>query len=134
MNIAAVMDEIGVALDTIDGLRVHPWNRSKITPPAALVTLPSLVTYDQTYGRGSDRVELDVVVLVGKASDRASRDQIARYADGSGTHSVKAALEARTWTTCHEVTASECEFATYTVAGTDYLGAVFALVIHGQGA
>ena len=132
MNIAAVMDELGAVLAGVPTLRVHPWTRRQVNPPEALLALPD-IDYDSTYGRGSDTLELDITVLVGAASDRASRDTIARYADGAGPHSIKQALDAHAWTTCDEVTVVRCEFATVTVAAVDYLGAVFTTRITGAG-
>lgn len=133
MNIADVMDEIGTALGEIDGLRVHPFPARKITPPAAVVLLPELITFDATYGRGSDTIQLDIVVFVGAASDRASRDLVAAYADGSGASSVKAALEAHTWTSCDDVHAKSCELGAVRSGDAEYLGAIFTLSITGQG-
>lgn len=129
------MDEIGERLGTIDGLRVKPYWANSVAPPAALVSLPDRIEYDQTYGRGSDSMDLEVLVLIGKASDRASRDKIARYANGSGEGSVKATLEATGYETCDDVRVVSCEFGTEPIAGGGaYLVAVFQLNITGSGA
>lgn len=83
MNLGSVMQEIADRLDTIDGLRAYPYPLDG-TPavPAAIVTYPDRYVFDETYGRGMDRMELPVVVLVGRVYDRVARDQIARYLGG----------------------------------------------------
>lgn len=134
MNLADVMDEIAARLDTIAGLRVHGHPPDKITPPAAVVTYPDTYNYDQTYARGMDRLDLPVVVLVGKVSARASRDDLARFADGSGAASVKAVLEAGTYTAFDTVRVTGAEFDVIAMAGVEYLGATFRLDIAGEGA
>jgi hypothetical protein len=93
MNLADVMDAVGDRLDTIAGLRVFAYPPGSVTPPAAVVSYPEGIEFDATYGRGSDRMTLPVVVVVGKASDRAARDKLGAYCDGSGASSVKAVLE-----------------------------------------
>lgn len=134
MDLAAVMDDLGVALETIPGLRVFPYWADRITPPAAVVGWPEPLTYDSTLRRGADQVELPVMVLVGKVDARTSRDTVAAYADGDGERSVKAVLEAYTPTAFDSVRVTRCEFGVMTVAGTDYLAATFYLDIIGKGA
>lgn len=135
MNLEAVAGELALALKTITGLRVPPWGVESISPPAAVIALPERIDYDGTYGRGSDRFpDLGVVVLVGQPEQRASRKAIAAYADGSGAKSVKAKLEAYTYTTCDSVRVAWAEFDTARYAGTDYLAAIFHLDITGKGA
>lgn len=93
MNLADVMDQIGDRIDTIDGLRVYRYPPDNVQVPAAVVTYPEDYTFDATYGRGMDRLTLPVIVMVGRVSDRKSRDQLAAYCDGSGEKSLKAAIE-----------------------------------------
>jgi hypothetical protein len=134
MDLNAVMDEIATELDTMTGLRVHGHPPASITPPAGVVSYPERVAYDQTYGRGMDRIErLPVILLAGKATDRAARDKVAGWAAGSGAGSVKAVLEANEWTSCHTVVVTECTFDVVTIAGVDYLAAMFDLDIAGAG-
>lgn len=134
MDLAAVMDEVAAHLKPIDGLRVYAYPPDDVTPPAAVVAYPDTLTYDATYGRGTDRMSVPVVVLVGKVSDRASRDRLAVYADGSGERSFKAALEVEDYTTCDFVRVESAEFDVMRMAGVDYLAATFTLDIAGEGA
>lgn len=134
MNIADVMDELGTALDTIDGLRVFPYWADRVTPPAAVVAWPDPVTYDETFGRGMDKITIHVFVIVGRFDARSTRDRLAKYLDGSGGDSIKATLDGGTYTSCDSVTVQQAVVDSYIVAGTEYLGSDFTLLIVGRGA
>lgn len=134
MNLAGVMDDLGSALETIEGLRVFPYWTDRLTPPAAIVGWPEPLTFDATFGRGSDRTEIPIYVAVGKVDARSARDTMARYADGSGTHSVKAAVEAFDATAYDSARVIRVEFDVLTVAAVDYLSATFFVDITGSGA
>lgn len=134
MNLGQVMDDLGAALATIDKLRVFPYWADKVTPPAAVVTWPDPLTYDATMIRGADQAELDVLVLVGKVNARSARDALAKYADGSGEHSVKTAVESHQATAYDTARVARAEFGVITVAGVEYLAATFTIEITGRGA
>lgn len=133
MNLADVMDEVGAAAETITGLRVAPYWADRVTPPAAVIAWPDRYDYDATFGRGADRLTLPLIVLVGRVDQRTARDALAAYADGSGARSIKAAVEAGTYTACDSVRVQDCEFSVITVAAVEYLAGTFALDIIGTG-
>lgn len=133
MNLGNVMDEIGTALDTITGLNVFPYWADRVVPPAAVVAWPDPVTYDSTMARGSDDLTLSVIVLVGRFDARTTRDRMSRYLDGSGAASIKAVLEAATYTTLDAIRVATATVDTYTSAGVELLGAEFQLQITGRG-
>lgn len=136
MDLAAVMDALAARLGTIAGLRVHAYPPTSLTPPAAVVSYPDTYDYDETYGRGSDRMTLPVVVVVGKVSDRSARDQLGAYLNGSGDRSVKAVLESEsvTYAAFDSVTVKSAEIDVVTIGGTDYLAATLNLDVYGKGA
>lgn len=135
MNLGAVMQAVADRLKTITGLRVYAYPPDTVQSPAVVVTYPGTYTYDATYGRGMDRIEdLGVVALVGNVSDRASRDKIAQWANGSGATSLKAVLESGTYTAFDTIRVTRVEFDIVSVAGVEYLAATFTLDIAGQGA
>ena len=135
MNLEAVAAELSTALASISGLRRPAWGVERITPPAVVIPLPERIDYDATYGRGSDQYpDLPVIVLVANPTQPAARKAIAAYADGSGPKSVKAAIEAHTYTACDSVRVAWAEFDSAKYAGTDYLAAIFHLDITGKGA
>lgn len=137
MNVADVMDELGTHLQAVSGLRVYPYNADKVSAPAAVVTLPDEITYDATFGRGSDSLTLDVYVFVARIDQRTGRDALAAYLDGAGSRSIKAALDNSstiTYTSCDVVRVASAAVEPLTSGGIDYLGVVFSLEITGNGA
>ncbi len=137
MNLANVMDEIGTALETIPHLRVFPYNADRVTPPAVIVDWPEEISYDATFGRGADQQTLKLIVAVARMDARSTRDRLAQYLDGSGAHSVKAAVDSSDtviYTACDAVRVAKAQVAIVTIGGVDYLGATFDVEITGQGA
>lgn len=133
MNIDDAMTQLGTQLDTITGLRVFPYPPDSLNPPAAIVAWPDRIVYDGTYRRGMDRLTVPVVVLVARTSDRASRKELAAYMDGAGTKSIKAVLEAGTYTAFHTLRVMEGEFDIIRVGATDYAAITFDVDIAGSG-
>lgn len=133
MNLAAVMDQISARLDTIADLRCFAYPPDTLQPPAAVVSYPEDYTFDETYGRGSDRLSLPVVVVVGKVSDRTTRDRLGAYVNGSGASSVKAVVESGTYTGFSSPRVTNVEFDVVEIAGTNYMAALFNLDIFGPG-
>lgn len=134
MNLADVMDDLGAALDTIDGLRVHAYGADRITPPAAVIAWPEELTYDAAMQRGADQAEIPVVVLVARADVRTARDVLARYCDGVGAHSVKSAVDGYTATAYDSARVMRVEFGPATFAAVEYLAATFYIDVIGKGA
>jgi hypothetical protein len=135
MDLGAVMDEVGDRLDNITGLRVHRYPPDDVSPPAAIVSYPETITYDETMRRGMDRYpDLSVAILLGKVSARATRDAISVYADGAGDRSIKAVLDGGDYESCDSVRVTGAEFDVVTIAAVDYLGVMFNLDIVGPGA
>lgn len=129
-----VADELSDRLDTIAGLRCFGYPPPTVTPPAAIVSYPERIVFDETYGRGMDRVEAwPVLIVVGKATDRAARERIYDYAAGSGSKSVKAVLESGTYTSFDTIRVVDCTFDVVTIAGTDYISALFTVDIAADG-
>jgi hypothetical protein len=128
-----VAGEIVTQLETIDGLRCHKGPPDSITPPAGILVLPDSIDFDQTYGRGSDRITWPLLVVVGRVSDRTVMTRIGAYCDGSGARSVKAVVEAGTYTAFDSLRVTRVEFDVLNWQNTDYHAAIFELDIFGQG-
>lgn len=133
MNLADVMDELGAALDTIDGLRVTAWPADRIQPPAAVVGYPITYTFDVTMGRGVDELQIPVAVIVSRVSVRAARDELAPYCDGSGASSVKAALQGASYTAASSVRVRSIDFDPFDYNAIQYLAATFTVDVYGSG-
>ena len=94
-SLTVVRSGVKDRLATIDGLRASATLPSVINPPAAWV-MPApgrFIDWDTTMSRGTDDMYLVVYLVVGKASDRAAQDTMDAYLAGSGTQSIKAAVE-----------------------------------------
>lgn len=125
LDLGSVMDAIGVRLGTIAGLRVADYPSDAANPPQAIVSLPETVEYDTVMGRGADRVVIQVTVLVGKVSDRAARDALARYVSGEGASSVKTAVDGDLGGAVHSARVTGATINIVTIQAIDYLGASF---------
>lgn len=123
--VADVMDELDAALDSIDGLRSHPYETDKVTPPAAIVHWPESIDFDSTMSRGSDLVNIPVTVVVGRSDQRSSRDRLSKYLDGSGPDSIKTVIETHESTAWDSARVVKAEIGAVTIANVTYLSATF---------
>jgi hypothetical protein len=133
VNLADVADQVAAAAATT-GLRPHPRATGAIHPPALVVGIPESIEFDATYGRGCDVVTVTLFVLLGRASERAGAEALLGYMSGSGEASVKAAVEAGTYTACDDVHVATAAAGVITADGVDSLGATFTATITGRGA
>ena len=112
---------------------MFPYSADRIVPPAAIVGWPDPITYDATMARGADTLTVPLFVVVGKLDARTSRDRLAKYLDGTGADSVKAAVESGTYTAIDSVRVQTAHVDGISVAGVEYLGAIFQLDLIGTG-
>jgi hypothetical protein len=135
VNLADVMDEVAARLAAVDGLRPFAYPIRDPHPPSAIVAWPEQLDYDSTYVRGMDRITVPLVVVVGAPEERASRDRLADYCNGSGPRSVKAAVEnPGAGAAFDSVVVTGAVFDVYTYPAGPLLTAIFSLDIAGQGA
>lgn len=130
LDLNATLDAIGVRLATIPGLRVYDYPPDTIAVPAAVVGYPDTVTYDETMARGTDSTVLTVTVLVGRVSDRASRDALAAYLAGTGASSIKAAVDGPLGGAVKDARVAAAAVLTITVAGVEYAAAAFSVEVY----
>lgn len=133
MNVLSVANELKTQLQTITTLNVYVGPVRSVTPPAAVIVLPDNIQYDQTFGRGSDRMTWPILLLEGLSADENLVERIGQYANGSGATSIKAVIEAGTYTSFHTVRVSSADFDTLTWEGIDYQAVLFELDIFGAG-
>jgi len=134
MILVDVMDQIGAALETIDGLRVRPYTEQRVTPPAGMVTLPTRIDYDETFGRGADAILLPVIIFVGRVDAGSSHRALGTYVDGTGAHSVKRAIEEHDPQGAYDFAhVQDAQFLVMSVAGIELLTATFRVRIVGKG-
>lgn len=138
MIIGDLMDELAGKLASAPSLTggASATPGTRITAPAAVVVYPSSIAFDQTYARGRDKVEGQVVVFIGRPNEPQTRDLLTRFADGDGPDSVKALLEddpANQYTTCDTVSINSVEIDVYDHEGVPHVVAAFDYVIYGPG-
>lgn len=137
MDLENVAAELTTQLDTIEGLRPYGYPPDSISVPSgggvAVLSLPTDIDFDKTYGRGMDRITWPLLVIVGKVTDRTVPERLYPYLSGSGASSIKAVLEAGSYTSLHTLRVGRAEPDVITWQGTEYVGAVFELDIAGQG-
>lgn len=62
--------------------------------PAAIVTNDMQVSWDQSMARGLDKYDMQVLLVVARATEKQGQALIGEFCAGSGPKSLKAALEA----------------------------------------
>lgn len=119
--VSEVMDDIGTALATVDGLRAFNGPPKSAQPPFAFPDFPELINFDCTFRRGCDRAEFTVVVGIADVVDRSVWEQILAYVD-----TIKGALDDCAGQTCR---VTKAQIRPVLLAGTSYMGAIFTLDI-----
>ena len=92
MQPSQVRDGLKTRLQTISGLRVYEVIPEPVTPPCAIVGQLDF-TFDIDNARGLDQANVDIYVIVQRFSERAGQDALDAYLAGTGSTSIKAAIE-----------------------------------------
>lgn len=95
-SIQDVMEGVAGQLETISGLRVSAYESNSINVPQAVVLVPEIPDYRASMKRGTFVLEVRVQVYTSTATDRSGQQQLAAYANPTGSSSVIAAIEADT--------------------------------------
>jgi len=130
MDLEVVLRALADRLDTIPRLQVHVGAPLRIRPPAAVVAFPEGITFDRTYGRGSDSMVVPVVLVVSKLNQDGTVAALSEYASGSGDRAVKSVLESGVYPGL-TVTVTDAQFDVYAMAGDEYMAAVFNVSVMG---
>lgn len=138
-KIADVITANVVSSPTLTALAYLP---DGLTPPM-IFTSDIEVDFDQAYNRGMDRVVFTLRLLVSRADDRASQLLLDGYISGSGTASIRSAIEAGraingavggtlggAAADMHLRTMSAYRW--FTVGDSQFLGAEFSLLVIGS--
>ncbi len=112
-----VMDGLAAAVASTGLVReAHAWPPGALAVPACLVDYPSRITLAATFGRGSDLLEVPVLLLAAQTFTREGRDALAAYLAAATTRGG-ARGPARVGT-AH---VGEAEVTTAVVGGITYL-------------
>lgn len=136
MNVLAINAELGERLSAIPGLQVLPWGAQSARPPTLVVPMPERITFDITYERGSDMVEVEFMVLVSMADMQSAHRQLMRYGAPRGPLSVKELADHtpdNPWRSCDDFMVKYAEPDVIRLGDKDYLGLVFTAEAIGNG-
>lgn len=92
-SISDLRTGIAANLATIPGLRTSATVPDSVNPPIAVV-MPNSINYDTAFARtGGDEYEFIVMAIVGRVEERTAQNRLDAYCSGTGTESIKAAIE-----------------------------------------
>jgi len=128
-KLSDLRDGLADRMSTIRGLRTSATVPDAPRPPVAVV-MPDRVVYDLNARRGADTFLFTIILLVGRADDRAAQNNLDAYIVGDS--SIKAAIEAdRTLggvaNTCRVTEMNS--YASMIIGETVYLAANFAVEV-----
>ncbi|HEY7821633.1 MAG TPA: hypothetical protein VIG24_02305 [Acidimicrobiia bacterium] len=128
-KLADLRNGLATRMSTIQGLRTSSTVPDAPRPPIAVV-MPDRVVYDLNARRGADTFLFTIILLVGRADDRAAQNNLDNYIVGD--NSIKAAIEAdRTLggkaNTCRVTEMNS--YASMIIGETVYLAANFAVEV-----
>ncbi len=125
VDVSAVWDALGAAVTTVlaTGKACYVYPVEDLTAGDALVDYPQdPQPIAATFGRGLDRVQLDVVLIGGLPQDKSARDAIADYITGSG--SLVTAIESYSTSAWASASVTSWQVGTYVGNGRSPLLAV----------
>ena len=131
-SLSSIRTGLSTRLATILGLSVYSYVPDSIEPPTAVVGVMSSVDYDSTMSRGSDMYEIPLYLYVSRVDAELSQDSLDEFLAGSGSSSIKQAIEGDTTlggvvSSARVVEASN--YGVYTINSIDYLGVEFSVEI-----
>lgn len=139
MHLAEVMTEVKTRGDTIAAFKsTFDWPVGSVPSsgiPALIVDYPEDWDPHATYARGAEEIQgLQVIVVCGAASDRASRDLLSEFVSGPGPNDLVVALESDGATAFDVLTVVNIKFGRWRVGDIDHIAAIFECDIVGSGA
>lgn len=93
VTLAQLMAGVETRLQTISGLNTDDIVPGTITPPQAIVGVPDIPSYRESFGRGSWRPQLSVTVYTSKGHTQTGQLLLAEFADVTGANSIPLAIE-----------------------------------------
>jgi hypothetical protein len=129
---SSVRDGLKTNLGAISGLRVYDIVPDVIVPICAIVGQLDF-TFDINNARGLDQANLDIFVIVQRFSERSGQDNLDKYLAGSGSYSIKAAIESdrSLGGVCSTLRVTSAESGTYSSGDTDFLSYRYRLTVWG---
>lgn len=89
----AVMEALSASLRTVADVSVTTYPTANITPPHAIVGIPTVLDYRKARSGARLDLEVSVTLLTGAAYDETAALRLAEYASPVGSRSVYFAIE-----------------------------------------
>lgn len=121
IDVSAVMDAIGDAIESTGVKRVYRYPADSVTPPCAVIGYPTDIRFDATFGRGSDAATFPVYYVVSSVNDRTTRDAL--------TSTIKQIKNAIDGLTQYAALCSEAKVQGITVGAIAYLAVEFTVQV-----
>ena len=131
---ASITDiRLGLAtrLGSITGLRSGPTIPDNVNPPYAIIS-PSSVDYHRAFNNALSTYNFNVMVVVGRVSERTSQNSLDAYCSPTGTSSIRVAIEAdRTLggVVFDTMVTGMRNYGSVTIGETNYLAAEFDIAV-----
>jgi hypothetical protein len=141
VNISTIRTELAAAIDNITGLRVSSFMPDKLSVPAAVVEVES-IDLDKTHGNNLHELVFKIRVYASRATDRSGQAKLDGYLAGSGSGSIRAALETARGVPGAQALNGAAEdlrltgvdgYGVYRVGETDYYGAELSVTVWARG-
>lgn len=132
-SVTEIRDGLCVNAATISGLRTSAYIPATVSPPTFVVGTFTQ-DFDQAMGRGLDVMVFTCHLYASKADDRSGQRTLDSYLIGTGTKSLKRALQTDKTLggACRELRVeSQQGYGIYDVANTEYFGATFTVRVWG---
>lgn len=91
-SISLLRTRLAANAATITGLRTAATIPDNPNPPIAVV-IPSSLTFNEAFHSGMSIYTFNVLLIVGKVSERSGQSNLDAYCSSTGTNSMKLALE-----------------------------------------
>jgi len=130
--VSELRDGLKANLATIPGLRTTDTVPDNPSPPIAIV-LPQSVDFDNAFQRGMNTYTFVVMLIVNRVSERSAQNSLDAYISGTGTASVKRAVESdkSLGGKAFDVRVSDMRsYGSVTIGEIEYLSAEFVVLCY----
>lgn len=128
-----VMDGLKARLATISGLRTFDFQPEQLNPPVAFPSITE-IRYYNAFSGGDVQFDVDIMVIVGRYTDRLAFARLDEYTAFSGASSVRAALHAEPTLggVCSDLIVDSASSIGSLAAGdAEFLAVTFSVTVHG---
>lgn len=136
MDLQRVFDGLAANGRAIPGLICLAYPPDSAPDPPCLFPAGADTDFDQAHGRGQDRLDITMTLLLSRVDDLTRSSLQAGYMSGSGDYSLKAQLsrDRTLGGACSDMRVTSIKGQRiYELAGVRYLGASVALFVIGRG-